>query len=508
MSKELECNSDPLVKLFTYHTYPLSIISTERFIGEKKLSFCVDLPEEAIRVDVENSRFTFENGRFELFAHEYADGVKAEVCFVKDLVDTIEIKLDYIQNTQAEEYILFEFFDEVSQKKKGSVLLFRNNKALVQTGKEKKEKYISFEKLEKFTASFVNNEYVLYITTDGNKEMLLDMTCNDNSLKMRMVCFLGGNQYYDWLFSNFIQLYGRNMYFSSYIVDFFVEPEKEIEMMYTLHPFIEFHHIDKKVLKRANIDYIHFIEANIDEERYVEVVLDQQYIKESGYNKYFIHQTLIYGYSKDEEFYILIFDKNGKTKKTVISYQDFRKAIEIKYDRIVCLKYSEPSRTYSLNRHVLKESLEDYLSGKDWNRKFSPLLQNDSYKTEEPRHERELRRVPNVNGFSLYDFFIDNPMFFNYLMNDVRVPYAMKEHKYLMVERIKFLIIRNVISKDKSSEIVRKADELYKDATLLVMLWLKESHSENKRYEENVRELLRKMRDEEKALLEELIELI
>ena len=509
MEKMLECNSEMMVKLYTYYAYPLSILSTEKFLGKKKLSLQINKLEEEFEIKVTNSEYQYYNGDISLFSHEYADDVKCQMEFRGRNADNLRVSLNYIQNTQPEEYISYELYESDGVTLLGSAIAFRNNSAIMIQGTEVVQEKICFDKIMMIQTSYDNEKFSLNILVNNVEKNILDIPCDINNIILRSTYYIGENQYYNWLFSNYIQLYGRSVHFSQFLIDYFVSPEKELEIMYTIHPFIEFHFLEKSVLFNGNIDVIYFIKCNINEGIYSEVDLDQQYIRESGFDHSFMHQVLIYGYSDSEEMlYILIIDMSGKPVKTTISYSDFYKALDPDRTLMVFMKYSSPSNTYRVSMKTIKESLEDYMNGKDWNTKYSYMLQKNLYKTEEPRTEGELRRVPNVNGMDLYDFFLEDEMFFNYMMNDRRIFFAIKEHKSIMVERINFLLYRKLIDETKGNALLQMAEEICSDANLLIGLWLKNKISPNAKKLEKVKIIMHRMKENEKKFLESFIAII
>ena len=98
----------------------------------------------------------------------------------------------------------------------------------------------TLKKIEGFKFRINKNDVVFEILKDGEEcEKLhtkLDKTYKDYSINI--TAFLGENQYYNWFFSNYIQLYGRNIFSVEYFNDYFIAPERKNSLMYTIHSFL------------------------------------------------------------------------------------------------------------------------------------------------------------------------------------------------------------------------------------------------------------------------------
>lgn len=516
--KILDINEYPFVRAYTYHAYPLSILSSKKYVGKKKIELLIDGETTDFSVETINSTYDIVNNKCTLTADEYAEDVKMLINYNTLYLFEREFKINYFQYTQPHAYIAIIISDKYNEEEIACVNFYRNGRITL-TGWDAIN---DIEEMPEMIDSFklaINEQNIGVEALKAGKQIgkltkQLDKSYQDYSVTI--TAFLGENQYYNWFFSNYIQLYGRNIYATEYFIDYFVAPERKNSMMYTIHSLLEYHHINRRILKKCNIDLINFIKANIEDGNYVEVVLNQKFIPVTGHkkNNYF-HQTLIYGYSDTEEIlYIEVVGRDGKLNCTSISYGDFINASEVNYERMVVIKYDPLEQGYSLDISNVIESLVDYLQGRDYEEGFRYLLQRESSNCEnrgkninfvEQKHFY-LDRYKKIYGHKLLPFFMNNLQMFDYMLRDIRIVYVWKEHKDVMLERIKFLQYRKKIDYEKGKTFINDVILLRNKLEVILNLCIKYKICPNKENENNIRQLLKIVMEDEEKLLRKLIE--
>lgn len=514
--KILNINEYPVIRAYTYHAYPLSILSSNNYVGEKKVELFIEGDTSNISVETFNARYDISNNVFIMLADEYAEEVKAQLKFADIYPSEREFNINYFQYTQPYAYISLAISDKYDLNEVASVYFYRNGKVDA-VGWENIDDIKNVSKqIEKFKLKINENNVAIEIFNDQIQRKILEKQLEKTYLNynVTITMFLGENQYYNWLYSNYIQLFGRNIFLSDYFLDYYIAPERQNSIMYTIHSLLEYHHIDKQVLARCNINLVEFAKANIEEGNYIEFVLNQRYIAAAGFDdNNFLHQTLIYGYSDIKKiFYIEIISSEGKLKTTTISYNDFYNAVDVNYERIVVIKYDPPQQFYKLSIKNIKESLCDYLYGKNYDEYYKYILQSNFLEGENKCNtnfvEEEqvyLDRYKKVYGHNLFSFFLENQQMFDYLLRDFKIAYVWKEHKEIMVERLKFLQYRKKIDYEKGVELISDAMELKNKADIMLHLCMKYKFFPRKKIANSIRQLLKNIMEDDKKCIQKLL---
>lgn len=171
---------------------------------------------------------------------------------------------------------------------------------------------------------------------------------------------LGNSIYYDWMFSNYIQLCG--CWNGIIPIDFIVNWHKDW-CVHTSNHLIDYNKINQSDLKRMGCSLLEFIKLQIDLDYYVEIENNDNItlnFSDERHGKFF-HQNLIYGYSDEKQLiYILYYDR-GYVSQATMSYEDFESERNRNDARkLYMLKYNPCYEKYELSPKRLLYVFSDY----------------------------------------------------------------------------------------------------------------------------------------------------
>jgi len=204
-------------------------------------------------------------------------------------------------------------------------------------------------------------------------------------------------------------------------------------------PFCTTQTIDKRVPLIGSGNFTDFIEQQIDCGYYIDTCLNHYFLKcSSKYNnEHFMHATFIYGYDKaNKQIMISDFYDSGKYQSKIASYDEINKSFDLKYFNnwpgwiygINLYKYVD--FPYKTNIPLLKQSLEDYISGVDSQNKYYFSYQWSSF--------ADAATDDSFYGVGCYDAIINYCNESNSYL-DNRTFHVIYDHKAAMQLRLEFL---------------------------------------------------------------------
>lgn len=311
----------------------------------------------------------------------------------------------------------------------------------------------------------------------------------------------GVNQYYSWLFLNYIQLYYNNV--NAYVwLDYYNLPERNYRK-YHLNHFFDFNKDYYYEMEQMMTDINTYIHWSINNGYYIEIQLDDYYIpsRDRYCSEHRKHNNLIYGYDDERNEYNLI-GYNNKLHNSMIAYADFErafKAISNDGDIIYRIKYAPSDQTFEFNKNILKEKLQEYMEGID---------SSEAFATTVPLQE-------GIYGIKVYDVLINTERGKYLLLQDKRISYVLYEHNKIMKDRIDYLISKKIISDDYTTkklillinEIVNKSETL-KNSILKKNMVENISDNHKNRLENTIISITKELYKIETQFYEELIILL
>ncbi len=523
----LPIETNPYIKALTYHSYPLSILGSSRYCGEKKAEISIKEANKRKWEYFTNDVSVDKNENdYIISGNKYSDNVEARIYREADIEDEIIVKINYIQYTQPYGYVsLFlsnndafstgfkntECYYHIGIYNKGEVFSGSNQKLekCESVSCEESGYYIKLERKKDsidYLISFDGEEWIL-----AAKKILQDYD-NAQKLYIGVHLFLGDNQFYNWLFTNYIQLYGRNVFTTEYFIDYYVTPEKDGNFC-TVHSLLDFCNLDKSVLIESNADIIQFTKSNINKGKYIEFYLNEYYIegREAYKNYVFYHANLIYGYD-EIGVYVLGYDKGGYIKTRRLEYADFLKSLDNNMNKIHVYSFVPLDAYFKLNINTIKSLLYEYWKGINTNSRIDFILPeseriNNSIDTN-PNESRfsKLPQLFNLYGMKIYDLFLNNEIMFGYLLKDSRIPFITYEHKKIMKDRVLFLQHKKHIKAEYIDNILIDTDALLEKAVMFLNICLKYRMKPSDKDKILVKEILIELTEAEENYYPKLIE--
>lgn len=521
----LPINSNPYIKAYTYHSYPLSILESERYTGEMKAN--IELTDSDLYrwdTDLNDAKVNHIQNEIKVTADYYADhtavGIYREAC----CEDEITVKVNYIQYTQPYGYIkLFlssekpNLFSDMEEQQYG-IGVYNKGEIFYGIGNNFKILKSTTNKQFGYFLRLVRKKEAVYywFSYDGLswdlilKDLVHIFTSQKYYIGLKL--FLGENQYYNWLFTNYIQLYGRNVYATKYFVDYFVTPEKDGNF-YTIHSLFHFVNMDRTVFVNSGMDIIKFIKCSIDNGKYIEFILNEYFLEGTLYyrKEIFNHANLVFGYD-ELGIYIMGYDRNGYIKSRRIDYSTFLKASNNNDNIITIFEFKPLDAYFKLNINTIKVALKEYVTGANSNLRFEHILpkgSRDKNSTITRLNEKNMDVLPellNIYGIKIYDLFLDNEVMFEYMLKDVRIPYIFYEHKKIMRDRILFLKQKKHIKEADLEGIIKATEALFNKANAFLGKYLKYQKAPNDGDEAAIREQLKSLKEQEEHYYPMLIE--
>ncbi|MBY9080746.1 hypothetical protein KIH86_13595 [Paenibacillus sp. HN-1] len=279
---------------------------------------------------------------------------------------------------------------------------------------------------------------------------------------------------WDHFYCNYIQLYFDETDLRNPVRYYYVDVNRNI--WNTRHPLIHYQTIHRDTLARLNKDIIECACAALDLDRYVMAFVNEYYIKDRwAYQQMeYPHAIFIYGYDRDKSlFYTAAYDKNLHYTYGECSFDELREAYNHNplhlYDDnnyIYLMKYNSTSKRYELDLNAMIQQLKEFLNSSPTTERY-----NEFFNSQEKLYF----------GMDIYEPLIMHLYAIhqnNWDWNIVKPVYLLWEHKKLMVDRIQYLIQKNILPDHVAYlELFRKLVDEY---SVLQILFLKYKKTRDK----------------------------
>lgn len=477
-----------MVRTYTHHFFTNAILSRNDSTGKllASVNLCSESGAESEFMEYTgNANFQASGNNVELYSDPYAS--KAENLYYRRLKNSTSftIHINYQQNT----------------KEWGVIYLFIKNESDLNTP-ELMEKYdVRFGEFcndtllsdgngsKRFIPSNIATPYYLkldiegekvksYISNDGIDWLQVDEYTLQNSSEAKVigVCFdLQGNEYYDFLFSHYIQLMLNIK--SSMPLEYLSSPYKN-SRPYGYNPLLNFLPIRQKIIDSQYPSILEFVKSSLGMGKYIELNLDEFYIPQRPYTQkiHFLHPNLVYGYDLEHVYVLGILD--GKPSTSKVTFEDFNASFSyFKPSNSVVYEIDYVKSKYTFDIIEFKHSIKAYLASKPDNLQIYNL-------------SHHLNNVDElIFGIAIYDELM-TPLGIEVLLQDRRVAYLLYEHKNCMCERLHFLKDRGFVCTKDYQLLVGEMTELKQKANLLLNLILKHMAKPSVQIEEKLKERL------------------
>ena len=278
------------------------------------------------------------------------------------------------------------------------------------------------------------------------KSIYYDFSHNNTKYRIGFLIKLDQNIYYNWLFSNYINLYYTQN--SAIKFDYLTYAQKNYDF-YNLDYFLDF----KKILFRNTgtlSSILEIIRKEIDNNTYIEIEInDNLHLHNEDNNKPDFHQNLIYGYDDSLNLLYLVFVDNGKYIFTKMEYRDFlSERNEKNYRNIILIKYLPRREGIPFDIKRIIQVYKEFLNSCNISYYDSRLITNTNFGI------NAIKSLLSEQG--IHD-----------LLHDIRIIYTLLEHSLLNERRLDFLYYTKYIT-SKSYQILKK--NIYKDKCASIIL--------------------------------------
>lgn len=314
--------------------------------------------------------------------------------------------------------------------------------------------------------------------------------------------------YVPWVYNHFIQLAVPAQH-TGLRIDFDVP--NVIESL----PWLSVYKVNRKMINARWGGMVNFLMDAVDQNMYPYFLFDTYYdSKFDKSRKHFLHEHLVYGYDRENKIFLYADNnKNGKYGFDCISYD----CMELSdnqvnsylfdwFDGVYLMKYRQ---CYSYGMYEFKEYYKH-----SYDIKLLICLLND-YLTENPSLKRWQYPTNFYNqekhgylkcGLGVYDYVLQYLDFCKTsdIVLDVRGSYVLYEHKVLIVEVIKYLMIHHDIH--FKEDIILMGKESIKISKIIVNLFIKYNISRNKKLIDDIQKYIYQLKNNDKKLISDIIE--
>lgn len=436
----LPVNSNPNIRNLSHNAYYDCIMSADEYTGDLMAVFAA---QNEYEVKSSFSSYKKENGVYSVFQKEkYKD---SKLLLYKKIDGKFSEKIClYFQKTHyswSGFNILFSNKVDLDyEKEEKSVIKLGHpvhEKMFLKINKHMKDKFNEIPQGElpiELHISYNNGQIIFKIKTKSvTKKYSINLgdVFKTKDLYFQIAIEPGENQYYNWIYNNNIQLIAYRDQYENLLLDYYNKPRKNYRPYISDYMFETFAYQNLFLGDKKNI--IHLVRKFLNRGQYTILKIDQYYVKGSEeYRKiHHIHEMLLYGLDQKKKLvYMIGYLQEGNLGKVQLSYKDFVKGFTVgDEDNVYVVKYHPHEKKYDLSVLGIKRWLEAFLCGEN-----SSMCDMTWLPFEQ-----------GVYGIDIYDFILQKTGYLNQFITDLRMSYTLYEHKCLMLERIKYLINKNIL---------------------------------------------------------------
>lgn len=459
MRKILTVNKNPLIWTYTHHGYLHSIISANDKVSYNELDHVAKISVKdynRYNWEIQNGQLKYdidELGNINAYSNRWNLDMnlafwrkcetvdEIELCIHKQLYSNIRssITIFLTNDEQTEMTDMYQYDIKIANSISNGV--YYSTGKIVESNVEIYPKPTLPLKLKLLKDN--RKIYLEYVDKElqSCKILIKEWKNNFRYDRIGFAINLGNSSYYEWIFSNYIQLYSN------------LEKPMPIEYMANIHKnwhsctmnyFIDYSYIEKDDLDLYEGSYLKFIERQIDLNRYLEFEInDKIHNPDNNDNEPFWHQDLIYGYDNEKQYLYLLYYKFGKIVDTTMSYSDFLSEKNKISDRkrfVFTLKYNPGIEGYELSKKHLLQLFCEYRDGI-----------NISY------YEPELEKGYEIGINSLKCYCTKEGI--EKLIYDIRISHLLYERAVCNKERIKYLVEKEIVLTEDYRGMVELLDD-------------------------------------------------
>lgn len=471
---KLEINTKPTLTSYAHHAFICAIM--ERELNEEYLRFQVGVAGDEVWNEYQvDTKFEWKDNLLIIKGSKYATDTGSIIWRRCGETDELFICIEHFQCTNANAIVNLvisgENMDKCAEKNRniyrlGIVLRYGLLIGL-------NDKYLEVQNVENnginmtwFKVVRDNEKVTSYASFDGvdwikvNEETLPE-EMQGQRLSIGLNASLGENQYYNWLYMNYLQLYYSKD--DSYVwLDYYMLPRKNYRFKHSLQ-FLDTCNLSVSKAIEVFGDIHRFFRWCIQHEYYVEIHLDEYYIENRPtYGKeHFEHNNIIYGFDDVTGKYSTIGYK-VKVVFTDTSYSSIEKAISSS-SKIILYKYNPNVKDMKFSLKNLTQNVRELLNGENSSEKVSNILgvQEGTY------------------GLNVFDELIKSEEGNILLFYDCRITFLLYEHCNIMRNRLQFLFEKNYLNRHKCEKIVDLCASMLEKSDVLKNLVIKNKFRKN-----------------------------
>lgn len=454
---KLQLNPNPLIKTYTYHCFFQSIVSA----GDKVNSiaaklFIRDFEKSSWEQQKKNLKYKYDSKQQELtfFADKWNIGMNH--CFWRKCRDNDTIEIDIRSQLFSGSWGAINIFvTSAGQKdmlndeeyiyrfgnfcKEGLYVKYNRNIIQIHNQTLRKNRHLVIRKKDSICQA---------VLVDDDSELILHTgTINiEEKLRIGFEIKLNDNVFYEWLFSNYIELkmYPKS---SELSLDFLFNNKKNWNT-YQSNYFVDYNIVYRKWISDAHNTeaVLKFIKAGLDRGLYVEMFLNENYFDGSDAEggKPHIHQNLVYGYDDELKIIHVLNETDGFPKELEMTYEDFLKEDNFsdKFDEIVFTHYNPDYFHYEIDCKYLIYIMQRYLDSSNIEMGLRHTTMSDGV----------------LWGIAALEFMLTESGK-KYLIQDIRISYLLHERAECMLQRLDYLYAKGILSEDEKTVISSKAEK-------------------------------------------------
>lgn len=301
--------------------------------------------------------------------------------------------------------------------------------------------------------------YVSYDNKDWT-EVYNEEFRTPEKLKIGSISCLQNNQYFKWLCNNFIMLkFNKNHQSRIDYVDF-IERDSSI---FTVHPFVKFSYEKTEIIDDVYGGLWNYIVQSVKNGKYIQLILNENYIPGTdAYNeREFYHESLIYGFDDVKKTVFMLIVNGGKPKLLETDYK-FVKESWSGADSIT-FEFKPSINSYELDIVNIYERISAYHSGNNTTEAHKHLTECDS----------------GNFGIKIYDELLNNKESQELLLQDIRIPFMIHEHKKCMQLRMEYLAEWGLFPKIYEARIENYINNIVNTSEIILVLIMKYQRSKN-----------------------------
>lgn len=277
--------------------------------------------------------------------------------------------------------------------------------------------------------------------TEGYNEPSECYTFPVESDKCKIIGFsidLRCSSYYEWLFSNYINICVDLS--NKMPIDYLCLVNKDYGF-YTTNYFIDY----VSMAETRNSYSLQYIKQLLNEKKYVEVMIDDMIHIGEPIGSFF-HQDLIYGYDDEQECLHILYYDEGIMKQTQMSYTDYLSDKNMYYDpQLHIYSYCPGYEEYKMSMQRVLQIFKEYRASE--NISYYEHVESDKY-------------TFGIDGIKA--FLTEKGR--KILVDDKRVTYFFYERSKCNRDRIEYMFCKGFLDEHEYVTLREKADTIMKHA--------------------------------------------